>query len=108
MMDYTTIPIVRVELDSMRYQVIHAFSDHTEEMKRAVEEAVNRAVEDYNIEDEAYRCALNILDRIVKDAVKHALADVVAASIKERFIQAFPESKIGSPEWKKAHGYGPE
>jgi len=63
-------PILRLELEGMRYQVVHALSIHQEEIQAAVDAAVKAAIESLDFAT----IVRAEVDRALKDAVKGAIA----------------------------------
>ena len=82
-------PRISLSLDNMRQEIVFAFGKYNEDVKQAVDEAIKKAISAYDIDRVAYDIALEVLDGMVRDAVRTAVADKVATEISDRFAKAF-------------------
>lgn len=64
-------PMIRLEVEGMRHQIVHAFSQHCETMKQQVEEATKAAIDQFDFPSEVARIA----DGLLRDAIRSALKD---------------------------------
>ena len=63
------MPIVRLELENMRYQVVHAFSQHNKEIEQAVDAEVIRQIKGFNFEVAVHREFKIAMDGAIKSAL---------------------------------------
>lgn len=67
------VPVLKVQLEGMRYQVMHAMMDHQEEISAAVEDALTQELADVDISS------------IVKGYLPGLIRDVVHKTIDSYF-----------------------
>jgi hypothetical protein len=73
MNDYDSIPIVRLELERMKFQIVTMLSSYTDELNANIQ----RAVDDY--------CTDENLHAVVRDAVKTTLNNVIKEQVNRYF-----------------------
>lgn len=73
MNDPASIPLIRLELSGMKYQVVHALMIHNREMEDAVESAVDAALNSFDF------------PAIVNQEVNKVVTEVVHQTIVEFF-----------------------
>jgi hypothetical protein len=65
------LPKIKIDVENMRYQIVHAFSSHNKEIEKAVDEELKRALENYPFADrirvEAYDCITKAIHNAVKE-----------------------------------------
>jgi len=64
--------IVRLEVEGMRHQIVHAFSKHADGLKEQVDHQVRAAIARFDFEGEVARAADGILRELIRDALKQA------------------------------------
>jgi 4-aminobutyrate aminotransferase-like enzyme len=64
-------PIIRIELENMRHQIIHHLGAHHEELEKYVSEQVKKAVDDFDYRDAVRRLAAQAVQDAVKKAVEY-------------------------------------
>ena len=64
------LPQIRLEVERMRHSVIHAFSAHTEDVKHAVEQELERAVNEFNFEAAVRRECNRVLNDVIAQTIK--------------------------------------
>lgn len=67
------LPRVRVELEGMKFQIIHAFSSHNDDIEKLVEKEISKAIENYPFEEEVSRLANEILTKAIEETLKEYL-----------------------------------
>ena len=87
------MPRIRIEVERMKYQVIHAFADHTEEIKAAVEAGLVQAIATYPFEEEIRKASEQVITEAIKDTLTHyfkygdgrkALDEVIIKAIQNK------------------------
>lgn len=92
-----TVPIVRIELQGMRQQILHAFSEHMLRLDSDVQAAVDLAIRNFDIKGEVAKVFEAVAQEQIRDAVRSAMWDVfrnedVKALLRERVLAALKES----------------
>ena len=64
------MPIVRLEIDNMKYQILHAFQDHNEEIEKIVEEQLNSAIASYPFEEEIRKISRDTISEVISRSIK--------------------------------------
>jgi hypothetical protein len=69
--------ILRLDVEAMKYQVIHAFASHSREIEGEIEKAVGAAMKDFDfvaiVREEAQKC----LAKAARDAVASAASAIM-------------------------------
>ena len=65
------LPRIRIEVENMKYQIIHAFSSHNDEIERAVDEELTKAIQNYPFDVQIAKLA----NEVITEAIKSALQD---------------------------------
>lgn len=63
------LPKIRIEVENMKYQIIHAFSTHNDEIEKAVEEQLTKAIAEYPFESEINKVAVGVITDVIKDSL---------------------------------------
>lgn len=83
------VPIIRLELQGMRQEMLHAFGGYTEDLKANMEAALDRAINEFSVDRIAYEEASRLLRDVINVSIREAIADQVAKEITRRFKEAF-------------------
>lgn len=85
-------PKIRLEIDGMKYQIVHAISQHNDELEAALDDAIDRAIASYPFESEIMSMAKDAINESIKRSIqeyfmygegKEFINRVVAKSVKE-------------------------
>ena len=68
------LPKIRIEVENMKYQIIHAFAAHNDEIEKAVNEELTKAVQNYPFSEK------------ISQVVNSVIADVITETIKDYFV----------------------
>lgn len=64
------LPRIKIEVERMKYQILHAFQNHDDEIEKVVEAELTKAIETYPFEDEIYKVAQETISEVVSRSVK--------------------------------------
>ena len=64
------LPRIRIEVDRMKYEILHAFHNRDEEIEKVVEAELTKAIESYPFEDEIYKVAQETISEVVSRSIK--------------------------------------
>lgn len=64
------IPKIRIEVENMKYQIIHAFSAHNDEIQQAVENELSRAIAEYPFADKIRAEARDVISQAIERSMK--------------------------------------
>lgn len=67
---FTDMPIVRLELERMKYQIVHALESHNEELEKAVAEELEKVIANYPFEAEVSRIANGIISKAIEESLR--------------------------------------
>lgn len=85
------LPKIRLEIENMKYQVIHLLSQHNDEIEAEVERCVERAIASYPFESEIMLIAKDAISQSIKESIveyfrygegKKFIEQVVLKSVK--------------------------
>jgi hypothetical protein len=82
-------PLVRLEVEGVRHQVLHYLGMYQEEFTRIAKEQVDKVVNSWNFERLCYDEAVRQLEGILREEVRLAAAAKVSELIEARLEQAF-------------------
>jgi hypothetical protein len=98
--------MLRLNIESMRYQVVHAFMDHSTEIEEEISKALDAPLKDFDFVAVVKAEADRALREAVKSAVVHAVAsltyeepiasmikDGARAKVKQAVMDALKETK---------------
>ena len=80
------LPRIKIEIENMRYQIVHAFASHNDEIERAVDQELTRVIANYPFGAEVASIASQVLTQAIKHEIEEfllygqgrkALSDVV-------------------------------
>lgn len=80
------LPIIRLELEEMRHQVVHALMTHHTEMERLVDDALVEVIRSYDFRSEVLRHAQLELRVKLKQRVAESIARILVNDKVERAI----------------------
>ncbi len=66
-----TNPILRFELEGLRYQVLHVLGAHQEEIQQQADAQLKKVIEGFDFESVIQAEATRVLEQVVKESVKH-------------------------------------
>lgn len=69
------MPMIRLEVEGMRYSVIHAFTMHSVEIQQALDKALEKALSDFDFAAVVKAEA----DRVLRESVVKAVASVASS-----------------------------
>jgi hypothetical protein len=76
------IPQIHLSIERMRYEVVHAFAAHSEELKEEIDRAITAAIKDFDfmaiVKQEA--------EQVLREAVKRNIAQAASAILWEEPI----------------------
>lgn len=80
-----TMPLLRLELEGMRYQVMHALAVHQKEIEESVEAVLKREIEAFDFEA-IIRCEVQrAFSKALTDAIQHHVWEtLMEPEIQER------------------------
>lgn len=66
-------PQIRIEVERMKYSIIHMFAQHNQEIEDAVSKELDIALKNYPFAQQVQKTANEILDRAIKSAIEDYL-----------------------------------
>lgn len=63
------MPKIKIEVERMKYSIIHAFSTHNDEIKDAVEKGLDEAIASYDFAGEISRVSNAVIGEVIKDCI---------------------------------------
>lgn len=87
-----TMPIVKIQLESMRLSMVHAFHDMQFKMDEMAQQAINEALDPKRIQDMMTRTAREEIDRVILEetnaffrygAGRKVIAEIVKKKLSE-------------------------
>jgi urease accessory protein UreF len=88
------IPTVRVTLESMRAQLVHAFADYDGAIAKAVAQRVNEAVTEETVSALIDRELQNILDKVVREHIEARVRNVVYATERNLDVAKIAQQRV--------------
>jgi hypothetical protein len=91
-MNTNTMPIVRIELQSMRLSMVHAFHDMQLKMDEMAKQAIDDALDPKRIQEMMTRTAREEIDRVILEETnaffrygpgRKVIAEIVAKKLSE-------------------------
>lgn len=64
------LPIIKLEIDGIRHQVIHAFAQHNSEIEIAVNEEFKRQIDAFNFSDAVTREFRTAMESAIRSAIE--------------------------------------
>lgn len=64
-------PIIKIELEQMRQSIMHQFGKHTEEVQKAVNEELKKAVENFDYATEVQKIAHQVITETIHNSIKN-------------------------------------
>ena len=92
-------PKIRLEVEHMRYTVIHAIEERSEEFKAAVDAALTKAFDEFDVND----FIATEIDRQMKHVVQIAIGDAMGYEFRSWLQERFRDALSGAI---KGHGVG--
>jgi len=84
------MPRIRIELESMKYEVVHAFLKHNDEIEQFVEKELNRVIAEYPFMEQVTRIA----NQVIADAVKDCLTNYFRYGDGKEMIETVIKSAL--------------
>lgn len=75
-------PVIKLEIQDMKYQVLHALHQHHSETETHVNEALERSLKNFDYE------------RVVEDAVKSQLEKAITSAVSHTITQIFWDETV--------------
>ena len=60
------LPRIKIEVENMKYQIIHAFASHNDEIGKAVDQELTRVIANYPFSEEVSQLANDVIARAIK------------------------------------------
>ena len=67
MMDF---PKIKIEVENMRYQIVHMFSQHNDEIEKIVDEQLKAAIKEYPFEKDIKVMAHDVIREALKRSIE--------------------------------------
>lgn len=88
------MPMVRIELEGMKHQIVHALASHNEEIEKAIEEQLAATIKTFPFEETVRQLAREVISASIKEALEYYFKygegrDVVKKSILERLDKLY-------------------
>lgn len=64
-------PMVKLEIQGLKHQIIHAFADHNQELQSMVEAQLSAAIDNYPFEAEIQRLSKEVISDAIKGALEY-------------------------------------
>lgn len=64
------LPRIKIEVENMKYQIIHAFASHNDEIEKAVDRELTKAIANYPFSKQVSQLANDIIARAIKAALE--------------------------------------
>lgn len=64
------LPLIRLEIESMRYQIVHALSTHNAEIEQAVANEVEKVIAHYPFSEQISKLAGEIIAKALKQSLE--------------------------------------
>lgn len=65
-------PIIRLSLEQMRYEIVHAFSKYNDELEVKVDKAVQEAIKNFDFDREVSRISMSLMNDMINQSLKRA------------------------------------
>lgn len=88
------VPMIRLELEAMRYSVVHTFTSHQKGVEEQLDKALKTVLDDFDFEAEVNRIATDLLRKAVKDAVTSAVSAICYQKEVQEMLQAGAAQKV--------------
>lgn len=76
---FESFPTIEIRLGGIKTKVIHCLTTMNDDLEKVVEEEFDKAIRQFNVRAEV----ASIVDSVVRDRLRRALADAVAKSFDE-------------------------
>lgn len=63
-------PVIKIELEQMRQAIVHQFGKHTEEVQKAVNEELKKAVENFDFATEVQKIAKQVITEAINNSIR--------------------------------------
>ena len=83
-MGYSELPRLRLELDEMRYSIVHAFSAHATE----VQDAIDATIKQMNVGELVVAQVEQLVPRLVQQVVERAVQAALTEAMQDETVQA--------------------
>ena len=86
------IPKIRLDIDGMRYSVVHAFAQHNREIEEYLDAEVKRFIESYDYRAAVAKVMSSVLEQTITDTLRRhfefgpgrkAIEDAVQSSLEK-------------------------
>lgn len=71
-----TTPLVRLDIEGLRYQVLHAIAMHHKEVEEAVDAEMKRIIETFDFQDMIRKAVNQALQQHIESAIKNAMYEL--------------------------------
>jgi ribosomal protein S3AE len=89
-----TTPMIRLELDQMRYQVLHALTLHQAEIQEQVDEALKKALAEFDFDKVIREAVDRELNEAIRKAFGQAVSNILYSSEMRQLLQDASASKV--------------
>lgn len=92
------LPRIRIEIENMKYQIVHAFASHNDEIERAVDQELTRVIANYPFGEQVAQIASQVLTQ----AIKHEIEEFLLYGAGRRVLSDAVDNLITSNLTKRA------
>lgn len=86
--------MIRLDIERMRYSVVHAFMEHTKEIETTLGDACDRALKDFDFDAIVKQESDVVIREAVKSAISHAVSKMMWEKPIHDIIKAGAERKV--------------
>lgn len=88
------LPRIRIEIENMRYQIVHAFASHNDEIERAVDQELTRIIANYPFGEEIASIASQVLTQAIKREIEDFLLYGAGRQVLSDSVDSLITSKL--------------
>jgi hypothetical protein len=67
------LPRIRIEVERMKYNIMHVFSNHNEELEKLLDEQLAAAIENYPFAEQVAKTANEVITEVIQRTVQEFL-----------------------------------
>lgn len=86
--------LIRVDVEAMRYQVVHAFNQHMLELSGMLDTGIKKAIEQFDWDGEVAKAAQEALREGVRHSIEDAVRQVMYSTEMKREIKALAHTTV--------------
>jgi hypothetical protein len=88
------LPRIRIEIENMKYQIVHAFAIHNDEIERAVDQELTRVIANYPFGEQVAQIASQILTQAIKNEIEEFLIYGAGRKVLSDSVDSLITSKL--------------